>query len=1511
MVVHLAMVQQIRFWLADTFRDKTLLMVLLVWMHKFSCTFAPGSPGLTDQQLLRHLSQFTKNLSPDKINLSTLKGQGQLTNLELDEEVLQNVLELPTWLAITRVYCNKASIRIQWTKLKTHPICLYLDKVEVEMRTCEEPRPPNGQSPIALAAGQSEYGFAEKVVEGMFIVVNSITIKIHSKAFHASFELWQLQGYSVNPNWQQSDLRLTRITDPQRGEVLTFKELTWQTLRIEADATDNGDQDPVTTPLRLITNQGRIQISLKRRTKDCNVMASKLMFLLDDLLWVLTDSQLKAMMKYAESLSEAMEKSAQQRKSLAPESVQITPPPPSTQQSWSQPFGVSPNASSIGQYFEKHDMKESSYHLLISRLDLHICDDSHTRESGALKHGMLGGAMQLTFRRMAFDYYPFHRAGDACKHWVRYSEAMETRGQWAKKLVSEFQSKIEKLYEETDPAFARTPLSPFKRKPDTSLSPQKSPLDKGRVPPTSLPRLRHPPWNRLRSSCVVVRVDDLDVHQVSTAGQQSKKPSTLLSCSRKFFKLPDQVSAIHIEFTEYYFPDNQDFPVPCPNLYVQLNGLMLTLDTASVLWINLFCLDLYRSLEQFKAIYKLEDSGKHDEHFDVRLDGFRLKLNIPVEKKVTDHQDRPQTLCICTSEMTATNTRHAPFCGCQDLQNLFRKFASSEFFHSSYTKFPRSQENFSLLHTLFLRHAYEVDDRPQKHPGFPQLLHKTSASEDLWSVNFTELSLDFEGAESSKGRALSFIDPFPLSMWACLPKKWGQAQISKRQELAASELKIKPSASFSNHPKNENLSREHGVCQRSKTDQDLKNIYKVPETMAVLGESDTEIDDGVDEKELEASADIHVLVSSSVHVKVRLNHYQYLVLLRMKEVLQTLQEQLAQDTQEMTGSPLDPMSACVGVMFHSAEVALLMNPAAAVLESRSLDSDTTSLIESELSPSDSKEGLVAEEKELKSETSSEKGVCSASEVPEDSGTENTGTGVSSVLLERLPRSASDGALTTAPHSKSVEEKGLIEEAHEAVEALVAERPAETSSHPQSPPALPSSPTSDTQPLGSGNITLNGQAELIPLKNIEVELSSALHITKDATKEALHVTMDLTKEAMSITKDALSLSREKMTSTMQKMLSLPPAKDSVPKAEEGAVTPGGGGSSRMRFFSMKRTASQHSFDTTSVDGSGPEDGLSVDSDGSDGFVMLTDSEPSLDPLPSGHLPQVHSDTGSRGSLMAEDEGGASPEINSSTSQSEDPSLQLVSVLVLKMNEVNCGIEARGDDLSVALQVMNVVPEQLNNIGMWQYLRGYLGDPDVEKPSVPAASKTQPEVCLRLEVGPNAAVHSPLAVQNGFLHMLVHSYTAELFMSFLTNLGPFLEDEIIPEVIPMEIEVVDAKITIQDDSPRVYPTSPGPVPITLAVDHVIVKRRDDGVFYLTAPQGEGSPKQEKPVSVLQEEKAPAECVLAAPAAGTRGLQLKEVPELQRELQTMKIALAEANMDKARLLQEIRKYNPLFQL
>ena len=65
----------------------------------------------------------------------------------------------------------------------------------------------------------SEYSFAEKVVEGITVSVNSIVIRIGAKAFNASFELSQLRIYSVNANWEHGDLRFTRIQDPQRGEV--------------------------------------------------------------------------------------------------------------------------------------------------------------------------------------------------------------------------------------------------------------------------------------------------------------------------------------------------------------------------------------------------------------------------------------------------------------------------------------------------------------------------------------------------------------------------------------------------------------------------------------------------------------------------------------------------------------------------------------------------------------------------------------------------------------------------------------------------------------------------------------------------------------------------------------------------------------------------------------------------------------------------------------------------------------------------------------------------------------------------------------------------------------------------------------------------------------------------------------------------------------------------------------------------------------------------------------------
>ena len=158
-----------------------------------------------------------------------------------------------------------------------------------------------------LMASGGKYTFVNKIIDGITIIVNTVNVSFVSPAFLANIQMSRIRVESKTPKWLYGDLRVTRLKDSTHGHLLIFKELSWQTVRIEASST----QDTSLTPLRLLTNQASCRITIKKRLLDCSVLSSRLVLVLDDLLWVLTDSQMKAALHFGDFLADLVKKSAE------------------------------------------------------------------------------------------------------------------------------------------------------------------------------------------------------------------------------------------------------------------------------------------------------------------------------------------------------------------------------------------------------------------------------------------------------------------------------------------------------------------------------------------------------------------------------------------------------------------------------------------------------------------------------------------------------------------------------------------------------------------------------------------------------------------------------------------------------------------------------------------------------------------------------------------------------------------------------------------------------------------------------------------------------------------------------------------------------------------------------------------------------------------------------------------------------------------------------------------------
>ncbi|GMT36260.1 hypothetical protein PFISCL1PPCAC_27557, partial [Pristionchus fissidentatus] len=573
--------------------------------------------SIIKNQIVKHLSKFAKNITPDQISLDVLKGKSELKNIVLNEEVLTEVLELPVWLRIRKATCNRVAVKIQWLKLKSCPIELFIDEIQVDIiLTAEKPQPKKkGNSLNALSTMDTgSYGFANKVVEGMSLYVNTLEIHFDSGAFGGSFMLSRLSVDSRTPGWQHPhDLRYSRISCPNTNRTIMYKQVSWQLLRIEASAHNEGEsaqRNVINAPLRLITSNGRIRIALKKNSTDGSVIHARIMMILEDILWVATLPQLQSAIAFYSHIMKLVKAS----QGFGNVEVLLPARTPSSLAPTDQPYtGLAPNKN-----FAVFDFNQTSYHLNVKKIDLHLCDDAHSPEAYPPQWDIESGAMQVTLHTVLIDVYPKTTAGADRSKWVRYSSPNPVTNYLDQNLKFHFARLIENTTDETT-----------------------------RVRLTRV-------WPQLMSFNVVFRVLDMSIQCVSD--MQTKRDSLFNlfeSDSEAKRKFPGEQFVLHAEFANFFHPMSDSLPglivVPPPLTHVQLGPFMLLFDKRTIRWVLYVAHHLTVALSQVEAP-DMEPLPVTDLKVDLLMPKIVLRLPDP-----SSDSRLPHRLTLCLSTLSISN----------------------------------------------------------------------------------------------------------------------------------------------------------------------------------------------------------------------------------------------------------------------------------------------------------------------------------------------------------------------------------------------------------------------------------------------------------------------------------------------------------------------------------------------------------------------------------------------------------------------------------------------------------------------------------------------------------------------------------------------------------------------------------------------------------------------------------------------------------------------------------------
>lgn len=623
--------------------------------------------SLIKNQILKHLTKFFKDLAPEQLQLSAFKGSCELSNLQLEEKVLMELLSFPAWMRINKAACDQLSIKIPWTKIKSVPIQMNLNEVMVEVEVCDDFRDINAleeELNLALnlinnAQAPGKYGFVDRVIDGITVTVNNVLITFKSKLMSATFNLSRVILESRCPNWKPGELSLTRIKDAGRSQILLFKIVEWQTMRLEAKCLT----DPLQAPLRLITNHAQCRLTIKKKLDDCSVVAARIFVIFEDILWVLTFAQFISAASFVEYIFTLIKKSPMSKKTGLFDTEEercSSAQPLSTSNSSSantstSSFNVSQSTSLISpvhtthhdkaplltgnlssaslleQKFRCYDLIETSMHLYIDKVDAHLYDDIEN-------NGNSGGALQTTFDQIQVDCYPYSRAISDRKHWYKWFDpSPNSRKQWLSSHFAEFD--INQMQQEEEEEAS----------------------DDGKSKPKKISTASN---EQLLSLTVLVKIKDYCMNCVATKNLVRGAGLNKFIETDKDYHMPSEMPSLYLELDYFYYFDviNRMMVytgVPEPLAFVHLSPTKLLFDSLTLLFLNSFQANLSKALLHLNDLFP-DDTTAPKIHCRVEI--LMPQISLPAkptknpDADTNSNQSLPSTLLVKSGKVTLSNS---------------------------------------------------------------------------------------------------------------------------------------------------------------------------------------------------------------------------------------------------------------------------------------------------------------------------------------------------------------------------------------------------------------------------------------------------------------------------------------------------------------------------------------------------------------------------------------------------------------------------------------------------------------------------------------------------------------------------------------------------------------------------------------------------------------------------------------------------------------------------------------